>query len=68
MLACERKTEYNIICYYLWAKYICRLVCFGSAVPVSEAGQTETPESLAAPALAGFPPVAESSKKAALTT
>ena len=35
---------------------------------VSGAGQGETPQSLAAPALAGFHPVAESGIKAALTT
>ena len=35
---------------------------------VSGAGQGETPQSLATPAFAGFPPVAESGIKAALTT
>ncbi len=41
---------------------------FGSAVAVSGIGQGETPQSLAAPAFAGFPPIAESGIKAALTT
>ena len=35
---------------------------------VSGTGQGETPQSLAAPAFAGFPPVAEGGTKAALTT
>ena len=35
---------------------------------VSGTGQGETPESLAAPAFTGFPPVAENGTKAALTT
>ena len=35
---------------------------------VSGTGQGETPQSLAAPAFAGFPPVAENGTKAALTT
>ena len=35
---------------------------------VSGAGQDETPQSLATPAFAGFPPVAENGTKAALTT
>ena len=35
---------------------------------VSGIGQGETPQSLAAPAFAGFPPIAESGIKAALTT
>lgn len=35
---------------------------------VSGTGQGETPQSLATPAFAGFPPVAESGTKAALTT
>ena len=35
---------------------------------VSGTGQGETPQSLAAPAFAGFPPIAESDTKAALTT
>ena len=41
---------------------------FGSAVAVSGTGQGETPESLAAPAFTGFPPIAESGTKVALTT
>ena len=41
---------------------------FGCAVAVSGIGQGETPQSLAAPAFAGFPPIAESGIKAALTT
>ena len=41
---------------------------FGSAVAVSGTGQGETPESLAAPAFTGFPPVVENGTKAALTT
>ena len=35
---------------------------------VSGTGQGETPESLAAPAFTGFPPVVENGAKAALTT
>ena len=35
---------------------------------VSGAGQGETPQSLATPAFAGFPPIAENGTKAALTT
>ena len=35
---------------------------------VSGTGQGETPQSLATPAFAGFPPIAESGTKAALTT
>ena len=35
---------------------------------VSGTGQGETPQSLAARAIAGFPPVAENGTKAALTT
>ena len=35
---------------------------------VSGAGQGETPQSLVTPAFAGFPPIAESGIKAALTT
>ena len=35
---------------------------------VSGIGQGETPQSLATPAFAGFPPVAENGTKAALTT
>ena len=35
---------------------------------VSGTGQGETPQSLAMPAFAGFPPIAESSIKAGLTT
>ena len=35
---------------------------------VSGTGQGETPQSLAAPAFAGFPPVAEGGTKAVLTT
>ena len=35
---------------------------------VSGTGQSETPQSLATPAFAGFPPIAESGIKAALTT
>ena len=35
---------------------------------VSGAGQRETPQSLVTPAFAGFPPIAESGIKAALTT
>ena len=35
---------------------------------VSGAGQGETPQSLVTPAFAGFPPIAESGTKAALTT
>ena len=35
---------------------------------VSETGQCETPQSLATPAFAGFPPIAENGTKAALTT
>ena len=35
---------------------------------VSGTGQGETPESLAAPAFTGFPPIAESGTKVALTT
>ena len=35
---------------------------------VSGTGKGETPQSLAAPAFAGFPPIAESGIKAALTT
>ena len=42
--------------------------CFGSAVAVSGTGQGEMPQSLAAPAFAGFPPVAENGTKAVLTT
>jgi len=45
-----------------------RHACFGSAVAVSGTGQGETPQSLVTPAFAGFPPVAESGIKAALTT
>ena len=41
---------------------------FGSAVAVSGTGQGETPQSLATPAFAGFPPIAENGTKAALTT
>lgn len=41
---------------------------FGSAVAVSGTGQSETPQSLATPAFAGFSPAAESGTKAALTT
>ena len=41
---------------------------FGSAVAVSGTGQGETPQSLAAPALAGFSLVAENDTKAVLTT
>ena len=41
--------------------------CFGSAAAVSGTGQTETPQSLATPAFAGFPPIAESGSKAVLT-
>ena len=41
---------------------------FGSAVAVSGTGQGETPQSLAVPVFAGFPPIAESGIKAALTT
>jgi len=37
-------------------------------VAVSGTGQGETPESLAAPAFTGFPPIAESGTKVALTT
>ena len=47
---------------------LCRRACFGSAVAVSGTGQGETPQSLAAPAFVGFPLVAESGIKAALTT
>ena len=35
---------------------------------VSGTGQGETPQSLATPAFSGFPPIAESGTKAALTT
>ena len=35
---------------------------------VSGTGQGETPQSLATPAFAGFPPIVESGTKAALTT
>ena len=35
---------------------------------VSGTGRGETPQSLATPAFAGFPPIAESGTKAALTT
>ena len=41
---------------------------FGSAVTVSGTEQGEAPQSLAAPAFAGFPPIAEGGTKAALTT
>ena len=41
---------------------------FGSAVAVSGTGQGKTPQSLAAPAIAGFHPIAENGTKAALTT
>ena len=41
---------------------------FGSAVVVSGIGQGETPQSLATPAFAGFPLIAESGTKTALTT
>ena len=41
---------------------------FGSAVPVSEAGQTEMPQSLATPALAGFEQPVETGEKSAMTT
>lgn len=41
---------------------------FGSAVAVSGVEQGKTPESLVTPAFAGFPPIAESGIKAALTT
>lgn len=41
---------------------------FGSAVVVSGIGWGETPQSLAIPAIAGFPPVAENGAKTALTT
>jgi len=37
-------------------------------VAVSGTGQGETTQSLATPAFAGFPPVAENGVKAALTT
>mgnify|MGYP007104224452 CR=1 FL=1 len=37
-------------------------------MPVSETGQAETPESLAAPAFAGFSSIVQSGTKAALTT
>jgi len=37
-------------------------------VAVSGTGQGETPESLAAPAFTGFPPVVENGIKVALTT
>ena len=40
----------------------------GSAVPVSETGHTETSESLAAPALAGFEQPVKTGGKSALTT
>jgi len=43
-------------------------VWFGSAVAISGAEQGETPQSLAAPAFAGFSSIAESGVKAALTT
>ena len=42
--------------------------CFGSAVAASGTEQGETPQSLVTPVFAGFPPVAESGIKAALTT
>lgn len=42
--------------------------CFGSAVAVSGTGQGETTQSLAAPAFAGLPPIAESGIKSPLTT
>ena len=41
---------------------------FGSAVAVSGTWQGETPQSLAAPAFAGFLPIAENGIKVALTT
>jgi len=37
-------------------------------VPVSEAGQAKTPESLAVPALAGFEQPVKTGEKSALTT
>jgi hypothetical protein len=37
-------------------------------VAVSGTGQSETPQSLATPAFAGFPPIAENGTKATLTT
>jgi len=37
-------------------------------VPVSEAGQAKTPESLAAPALAGFEQPVKTDGKSAMTT
>jgi len=37
-------------------------------VAVSGTGQGETPQSFVTPAFAGFPPIAESGIKAALTT
>ena len=43
-------------------------VCFGSAVAVSGTRQGETLQSLVTPVFAGFPPIAESGIKAALTT
>ena len=42
--------------------------CFGSAVAASGTEQGEAPQSLAAPAFAGFPPIVENAIKAALTT
>ena len=41
---------------------------FGSAVAVSGAGQGKPPQSLTAPAFAGFAPIAENGIKVALTT
>ena len=41
---------------------------FGSAVAVSGTGQSETPQSLEAPAFAGLSPIAESDTKVVLTT
>ena len=41
---------------------------FGSGVAVSGSGHSKTPQSLATPVFAGFPPVAESGIKVALTT
>jgi len=37
-------------------------------VPVSEVGQTETPENLAAPELAGFEQPVKTGEKSAMTT
>ena len=41
---------------------------FGSGVAVSGSGHSKTPQSIATPVFAGFPPVAESGIKVALTT